>query len=224
VLDYTSMSDHYLVYTNHDLQHRIVLLLEANGLAEGTAAYIMRTLISERRIKYGTVAKGEDGAMVAVDIIKPGPTGFVSTTTQGMADFELENRVLTLTIDDTTEHTRNVLAHQGQQAAQTLQPLPDLERFIDLQRWLASQDVHGVQVPFAPVLAELMPAAAVRVRRDFPQVLSLIKACALLHQAQRAKTPDGLPIGPAGGLPHRVRSPGCSVQRRAGGRRYRQAA
>jgi hypothetical protein len=32
------------------------------------------------------------------------------------------------------------------------------------------------------------------VRRDFPQVLSLIKACALLHQAQRAKTADGLPI------------------------------
>jgi hypothetical protein len=39
-----------------------------------------------------------------------------------------------------------------------------------------------------------MPAAVVRVRRDFPQVLSLIKACALLHQAQRDKTPDGLPI------------------------------
>jgi hypothetical protein len=39
-----------------------------------------------------------------------------------------------------------------------------------------------------------MPAATVRVRRDFPQVLSLIKACAFLNQAQRAKTADGLPI------------------------------
>ena len=194
ILNYTSTSDHYLIYTDDDLRHRVVLLLEAKGLGEGFAAYIMRTLISENCIKYGTVVSGDEGRPVPVKIEKEGPTGFVSTTTQGMEDFELENRVLTLTIDDTTQQTKGVLERQGQQAAQTLAPLPDLERFIDLQRWLASQDVHDVRVPFAPALAPLMPASVVRVRRDFPQVLSLIKACALLHQAQRAKTPDGLPI------------------------------
>ncbi|HKB37336.1 MAG TPA: hypothetical protein VKD72_12875, partial [Gemmataceae bacterium] len=40
-------------------------------------------------------------------------------------------------------------------------------------------------VPFAGTLADAMPDRPLRLRRDFPRLLQLIKACALLHQQQR---------------------------------------
>ena len=46
-------------------------------------------------------------------------------------------------------------------------------------------------IPYARKLAELVPPVAVRLRRDFGAVLSLIRAHAILHQASREKTADG---------------------------------
>jgi hypothetical protein len=48
-----------------------------------------------------------------------------------------------------------------------------------------------VRVPFAGRLAELVPCATVRIRRDFDKLLGLICACALLHQRQRGRDADG---------------------------------
>jgi hypothetical protein len=67
----------------------------------------------------------------------------------------------------------------------------DAAPWIDLQRWLAAQVPQQVVVPFGNELAELVPATAVRMRRDFPQLLSCIKVVALLHQRQRDITADG---------------------------------
>jgi len=44
---------------------------------------------------------------------------------------------------------------------------------------------------FAEKLAKLIPPVAVRLRRDFPTILTLIKANAVLHQATRRKDPKG---------------------------------
>ena len=46
-------------------------------------------------------------------------------------------------------------------------------------------------IPFAGELAQLTPAVAVRLRRDFKTVLMLIRAHALLHQASRRKDEQG---------------------------------
>ena len=45
--------------------------------------------------------------------------------------------------------------------------------------------------PYAQALAELVPPVAVRLRRDFRAVLSLIRAHAILHQASRERDADG---------------------------------
>jgi hypothetical protein len=45
--------------------------------------------------------------------------------------------------------------------------------------------------PFAPALAEGIPPVAVRLRRDFGQVLNLVRAYAILHQATRARDGAG---------------------------------
>jgi hypothetical protein len=59
-----------------------------------------------------------------------------------------------------------------------------------LQTWLATQK-NEVVIPFANVLAEPVPPAAVRLRRDFGAMLSLVRAHALLHQAKRDRDAEG---------------------------------
>jgi len=46
---------------------------------------------------------------------------------------------------------------------------------------------YEVYIPYAEILANLFPVNKVRVRRDFPRFLTLIKASCLLHQCQRNK-------------------------------------
>ena len=55
--------------------------------------------------------------------------------------------------------------------------------------WLALGNCEVV-VPFARVLARLIPPRSVRLRRDFTQMVSAIKAHALLHREHRYKTEE----------------------------------
>ena len=48
-----------------------------------------------------------------------------------------------------------------------------------------------VFVPFADALAELIPAGATRLRRDFGALLNLVRAHAILHRANRQQDEDG---------------------------------
>jgi hypothetical protein len=60
-----------------------------------------------------------------------------------------------------------------------------------LQEWLGLAE-RRVVVPFANEISALMPAdLPPRIRRDFPALLSLIKAHAILHQVSRPRDEDG---------------------------------
>ena len=48
-----------------------------------------------------------------------------------------------------------------------------------------------VTIPYRHRLAELIPPSAVRLRRDFKAVLTLVRAHALVHQASRARDDRG---------------------------------
>jgi hypothetical protein len=56
--------------------------------------------------------------------------------------------------------------------------------------WLSTAE-HRVAIPYASTLAELVPPVAVRLRRDFRAVLSLIRSHALLHQVSRERDVGG---------------------------------
>ena len=90
----------------------------------------------------------------------------------------------------TRSQTTGVLNRLGDRAAGNLEPMPDLSVFHDLQRWLALGPTDVV-VPFAPQHVSQVPPHLVRFRRDIQQLLTFIKASALLHQAQRKLDPDG---------------------------------
>src|SRR5262249_33470683 len=97
-----------------------------------------------------------------------------------------ETRMLSLTVSDTREQTAAVfraLANGGRRSA-------DLCRWQALQAWLAGS-MCEVTIPYAPALAEMVPPVAIRLRRDFKTILTLIRAHTLLHQASRRKDADG---------------------------------
>ena len=64
---------------------------------------------------------------------------------------------------------------------------PDLEPWHALQRWLERAGPRQVTVPFSHQLAEKANPRAVRLRRDFGAVLSLIQVHAILHEGKQPR-------------------------------------
>lgn len=175
----TAMSEHALAYSTEPLRHRMFVLYEAAGLGE-FATYLMRSLLSEGRIRYKTVERTKDGLRPRL-IEREGPTGLIVTTTAAQLHAENETRMLSVTVTDTPDQTAAVLRALAEQRGVVSR---DLERWHELQNWVALGPT-AVVIPFANGLAELVPPVAVRLRRDFAMILTLIKAHALLHQATR---------------------------------------
>jgi hypothetical protein len=67
----------------------------------------------------------------------------------------------------------------------------DIEPFIAMQRWLSLAGETEIMVPYSDVLASLVPARQIRMRRDFGKLLTCVRTIAFLHQCQREKDADG---------------------------------
>ncbi len=189
-VELTSMSERALIYNVEEpLKHRMVVIYEWSGLASDYASYLVRTLMSEGRIRYKVTEKGADGKFAARTIEVEGPTGFMVTTTAASLHAENETRILSIPVSDSVEQTRAVLLAQARGAQGKAKAQVDLKAWHALQRGLSAKDLKEcpVVVPFATKLAELIPVVALRLRRDFPTVLALIEAHALLHQATRER-------------------------------------
>jgi hypothetical protein len=95
--------------------------------------------------------------------------------------------LLSLTVTDTPEQTRAVMAALAEEAGEAGL---NLDAWHALQVWLERAE-HRVWIPYAGKLAELIPPVAVRLRRDFGALLNLIRANALLHQPSRERETEG---------------------------------
>ncbi len=182
----TAMSEKALAYSEEPLSHRFLVLYEAAGLGGGFATYLVRSLLSEGRLRYETVEK-IGGELVPRLIEREGPTGLIVTTTAARLHPENETRMVSLSVTDTQEQTRNILAALAKEAEEEK---PDLEEWHALQEWLETAE-HRVTIPYAENLAAKVPPVAVRLRRDFGAVLNLIRAHAILHQATRERDAKG---------------------------------
>jgi hypothetical protein len=183
---FTAMSERTLLYTEETLSHRHLIMSEAEGIGSEFQEYIIRTLLSEGFLEYQFVEKTSEG-LRSRKIRKDGPTGFITTTTRDRLHDENETRYLSLTVTDTREQTRRTFKALAEEE-QTEEP--DRSRWHALQEWLEGAE-HRVNIPYADVLAEKMGDVAVRLRRDFSVILSLIKAHAILHQASRERDVEG---------------------------------
>ena len=143
--------------------------------------------MSEGRICYETVEKTHKG-LRSRRIERDGPTGLITTTTAVGLHPENETRLLSVNVTDTPEQTKLIMrahAHaRGRTDGIDFGPWHALQRAISLEP-------ANVIIPFADELADLIPPVAVRLRRDFPTLLSLVEAHAVLQQATRHRTADG---------------------------------
>jgi len=182
----TAMSPRALVHTEEDFAHRILVIAEAAGIQGETGDLLLRSLLSEGCLQYETVEKTDGGQFKSRLIKKKGPTGVIITTTAIHLHPENETRIISVPVDDTPEHTREVFRAIASRERELVSDSSLLQPWHDLHRWL-ERGVHKVVVPFADELAESIPPSATRLRRDFTSLLSVIKANALLHQANRKK-------------------------------------
>jgi hypothetical protein len=191
----TSMSDKALVYLDEPLSRRILVVAEAVGLQSEIFDYMVRSLLSEGRIRYATVEKQEKTGEHKTRIVEfEGPTGLLVTTTAVELHNENETRMLSLPVDDSQSQTQRILASIGEKACNSLpfgtNDPRDVEIWHALQTWIRSQPA-AVVVPYARELTRRIAGKAVRLRRDVAALMVLIGAHALLHQASRKRDRHG---------------------------------
>ena len=182
----SAMSEHALAYSEEPLAHRFLVLYEAIALQSDFASYLVRSLLSEGRVRYETVEKTKEGLRARL-IEREGPTGLLVTTTEIHLHPENETRLLSVPITDSPEQTHRVMLSTAEgAAAEDDRKGIDLAPWLALQHWLANGE-HRVVVPYAEELARAIPPVAVRLRRDFRAILNLVAAHALLHQGTRPR-------------------------------------
>jgi hypothetical protein len=182
----TAMSERALIYFDEPLIHRTLTIFEAAGLAGEMGTYLLRSLLSENELRYVTVERTPEG-LKPRQIVRPGPTNLLLTTTAVKLHPENETRLLSIPVKDTRGQTRAILKALAR-------PLRDGNRdfsvWHSLQEWIALSG-NRVAIPYARRLAKRIRPGAVRLRRDFGMVLSLIRAHALLQQATRRRNERG---------------------------------
>jgi hypothetical protein len=129
----TAMSEKAVAYSNEPLKHRMLVIYEAAGMNSEFGSYLIRSLLSEGRLRYETVEKTREGLVPKV-IEREGPTGLITTTTALRLHPENETRLLSLSVTDTQEQTRAVFSA----LAEANNEDRNLEEWQALQTWLAA--------------------------------------------------------------------------------------
>ena len=182
---YSAMTGQSLFYLGEtDLKHRILAIAEEEGVRQ--AAYALKVLQSQGELTIASTGKDPaTGMLVTQQYRVEGPVMLFLTTTAIDVDEELVNRCLVLTINESREQTRRILARQ--RSGRTLAGLvatSDAEsirqRHQNAQRLLRPLSVVN---PYAEDLTFLDDRT--RMRRDHAKYLTLIEAITLLRQHQR---------------------------------------
>jgi hypothetical protein len=186
VIGFSALSEKALFYWPGVYAHKILSMGEAmNGRAVEFQDCMIRQLISEGKLTY-PVSQKIDGEIQTTVVEKNGPVTFVITTTKNALHPENETRLLSLELSDSAEATERAMQMIAEVHGLNADTKDNYSVWQDFQRWLGAGE-RRVYVPFAPELAELIPAKAVRVRRDLAQLISAIKAHALLHRQHRKR-------------------------------------
>ncbi len=184
---YSAMTGQSLYYLGEtSLKHKILAVVEEAGAEK--ASYALKLLQSEGELVIASTGKDpQTGKMVTHEYRVEGPVAILLTTTAIDLDEELQNRCLTLTVDESAEQTARI--HRAQRERRTLAGLiareerrDALRKLRNAQRLLRPLDVLN---PYASDLT--FAARQTRSRRDHEKYLTLIEAHALLHQHQRRR-------------------------------------
>jgi DNA primase len=182
---YTRLTDQALFYTgSKSLKHKILAIEELDGM--NGAIYSIRSIQSSKEISIAYTGKdnmtGEQ--QTKVNTVE-GPLMVFITTTQVDIDGETASRFVFISIDESEDMTKKVLAKQRQN--HTMQGM--LNKFaskeIIKKHHYANRILKSLHVfnPYAELLT--FTSKSLRARRDHTKYLNLILAIAYLFQYQK---------------------------------------
>jgi DNA primase len=181
----TSLTDRALFYKGEDsLRHKVLAVEELAG-ATG-ADYAIRNLISAKKLVIESTIKNPLTGKLETQVnTVNGPTAVFQTTTNPRTDAETRSRFVVISVDESPEQTRAILAAQRQSHTREgwqrrLAREAILKRHQSFQRLLRPLKIIN---PFEPLLS--YPDESLLVRRDQPKYLNLILAVTFLYQLQR---------------------------------------
>ena len=214
------------------MKHKILAIVEEAGAEK--ASYALKLLQSEGELTIASTGKDPaDRRMETQEYHVEGPVMILLTTTAIDLDEELQNRCLTLSVDESPEQTSESTrcsASAGRWRASLRTRNGRASALLrNAQRLLRPVEVLN---PYAPSLT--FTSGRTRNRRDHEKYLTLIDSIALLHQHQRPRGATSCRAGerlyrsPAGrhragerarpGSPRAAPSTSCRRRRAACGR------
>jgi hypothetical protein len=171
------------------LKHSVLYIQELAG-SEG-ADFSIRTLQSDNVLKWEATEKQADGTMANVEYEVEGPTVIVQTTTRNHLHPENETRVVPIYLDETAEQTERITKEVLRRAAGE-GTISDAEREAMCEAWhdaVRLLEPAEVLVPFAKRID--VPKQPIRLRRDVPRLISIIRLVAWVHQHTRDRNDHG---------------------------------
>lgn len=180
---FSAMTGQSLYYMGRqNLKHKILAISEEEGVAQ--ASYALKLLQSDGRLSIAAVGKDSGSGRQSTDTYEvEGPVMMFLTTTSEHPDPELQNRCLTLRVNESAAQTAQIHARQrsGYLPGKAKRDSVEIRRLHqNAQRLLAPLEVS---MPWADQLTFRQDQT--RMRRDNAKYLSLIASIALVHQHQR---------------------------------------
>lgn len=190
LLFFSGFSPKFLGYYNGDLSHKVVCVLEMEGLHEEMS--MLRTALTEHQIRIGSVDTGN--GIRAIERTKD-TTGmcFVSTTVSRSIEDQLATRVLVYDVQHDKALTARVHEEIGRKTVTSNSEI-DMS---DLRIWAVADSVLEplpVEIPFGDRIGACFPNEEPRTMRDHKRFRALIAASALFHQYQRPRSAVGAVI------------------------------
>ena len=183
---FTGMSEQSITFMEENsLRHKVLAIQEFSGLNNPAGNTNLRSLLSEGKIRRQTsITNAKDNNFNTQVNKVVGPISLFMTTTEKSIHPEDENRMISITVDQSPEQKRKVLlakadAFNGIIASQEV--IKDMQAISIAYR----KTLKKVEIPYVKKIAESMDTNFDQVLRHFDKILSLIEAHALLHQEDR---------------------------------------
>ncbi len=179
------------IYDETPLVHKGFILTEFDSAPQGDGAFAsaMRTLFEESRLVYQTTID-DHGERRVVRVIREGPIAVITTAVKA-PEIQSDTRLLPVPVDDGKEQIKQIALRTAINAeSEESDPSFDFDLYRSFQRYLDLGGPYRVIVPFATALFRAIPdevAGATRWNRDSQQLLTAIKAVAVVNQARRRR-------------------------------------
>lgn len=180
----TRSTTHGLEYfcKGKDLSGHILAIEEAPGISD--AQPYVRPIFSERGLRIITAQALGGGNVVSQVIEVKGCPAFVTTSCSPLIDDQMSTRIWILSTDESVEQTKRILEFEAYKEKYP-KPAGIEEEKEAIRDSLKELKPVKVLIPYADFID--FPYSKIRVRRDFPKLLALIKVSAYLHQYQRPR-------------------------------------